>query len=491
MTTPQLPASTIEILPPPEKKAPYQLNLPGLKCLATDELDGMRIVHAVCDRLPVKCTSCGYPLLTLLKFGVRNLWDNPDGSTLTAIHLFVPKLRCLKCGTEIWCEVSCVYPGSRVTKRLVETILRILAEEPQSFAQISRRTGVNPARIQRILRDAHAELEATLDKQLGETTGIDDFFLHHRLVTTIGTTTRGGQLNGIIDAADAKAIRKELSQFANLKGVKNLTLDFSKTNAAAALKGDKDDPAPLKNARPAVNRFHFAKQIIKAFNNAQNKVFIQIRADLRRSDPVKRQQFLFAIKSAEQLKREADKRAEKSAKPVKSLFWNLRRLLTKRPENLKKEGAKETVRFVLEKYPLLREAYELKNFALDLRLAGKSTEQAMAEFEMFRLQLGKLSRKRGGKAIAKCFEPFVDLIEKWQEAAFPTIPGTNNNLERMHEELRSYIRIGRGYSIPGLVRRMQWRQAKKRTSRWPQELAGKRGMTLRKAVEILSQQQSH
>ncbi len=42
--------------------------------------------------------------------------------------------------------------------------------------------------------------------------------------------------------------------------------------------------------------------------------------------------------------------------------------MTKRPEKLKGIAAKGTVAFVLEKYPLLCEAYELKNFVLDLRL---------------------------------------------------------------------------------------------------------------------------
>lgn len=477
-----------EVLPPSEKMAPYELNLPGCKSLATDDLTTLRIVHAVYVGVPPSCANCGSSLFGFLKFGEQNLWDNPDGSTLMAVHLFVPRLRCLECGTPIWCEPPWIYPGARMTSRLVQTILDFLGDEPRSYAQIARNTGVNSAKIQEILRIAHVELDRMQGNLLGETTGIDDFCTTNgQRVTTVGTTSPGGRLVAIIEAEDAKTVRKELSQFPNRDEVRILTLDFSNTFVAAALKGDKDVPAPLLKAKPAANRFHFAKQIIKAYSNAQNKFFIQIRADLKRSDPVSRQQFLFAVKSADQLKREADKRAGKSAKPIKSLFWSLRRLLTKRPEKLKEPG-KAIVQSLFEKYPLLGEAYQLKNFALDLRLKGKSTEQAMAEFELFKMRLGKLSRRRGGSAIAKCFEPFVKLIEKWEEAAFPTIAGSNNNLERMHEDMRTFIRISHGCSIPGLLRRMQWRQANKRVSRWPKKFAGQRGMTLRKAVEILGQQ---
>jgi len=482
MLNKQLSTGSVEIIPPSLPSAPYDLRLPDCKSISADEYDKFRIVHAVYLGLPKMCPCCGSRSFKRIKIGERNLWDNPDGSTLVAIHLYIPKLRCLGCGAPIWCNVPWIHPKTRITSRLVATILDYLAEE-QSFAQIAARTGVNAAKIQQFLREAHAKLDLLQDNRLDETTGVDDFWLAGKPVTTIGGTSPGGSLIRIVEATDVPTLRNALSEFSNGDEVKNLTLDFSQTFAKAALTGTKNVPVPFPNAKPAVNRFHYAKYVIGCFNAARNQVFKQIRADLKKSDPVSRQQFLFELKSGEQLKREANKRARKAAKPIKSMFWNLRRLLTKRPEKLNEEG-KAIVDFILHKYPLLDQAYELKNFALNMR-GKKTTEEAMAEFEMFQMRLGKLSRKRGGKAIVKCFVPFVNLIEKWKEAAFPTIAGSNNNLEQIHRDMRTFIRLGRGYSIPGLVRRMQWRAAKKRRSRWSQEFAGTSGMTLRRAVAIL------
>lgn len=469
-----------EILAPDGVATLRDLGLPDCQTLAEDSYDRLRIVHAAYVGLPEACPSCGLALFECVKFGERNLWDNPDGSTLVAIHLYVPKLKCLVCSSVLPVIVPWIYPNSRMTGRLAKTILDILPKE-ESFAQIARDTGVNSARIQQLLCVACEELEKQQGHRLSETTGVDDFWIGKKPVFTIADTGPGGSLKTITEDRETATLRATLASFSNGEDVQNLTQDFCDEIRKAANEGDEDHEAPLPNATPAINHFQYGRYIVACFTAAQNQVFQKIVSDLKKADPKKREQFLFKVKSREQLAAEASRRAKNMAEPTRKMFRRLHFLLTKRRENLVKKGADSVaiVDFLLARYPLLAEAYDLKEFALHMRDEGKSPEQSLAELEFFKMQLGKVFRKRGGKAIVKCFMPFVNLIEKWKAAAFPTCQGTNNNLEAMHKGLRNFIRLGGGYSIPGLTRRARWRAAHKKISRWPKELAARPRMTLR------------
>jgi hypothetical protein len=365
-----------------------------------------------------------------------------------------------------------------MTSRAAKTILDLCAQE-LSYAEIARDTGANAAKIQAMLRVACEELDKVVGNKLGKCTGVDDFWIGRRPTFTIADTGPGGVLNAILENRETETLRAALARFPNGHEVEDLTLDCCDEILAAAKEGDKEHAAPLPNASPAINHFHYGKYVIRCFNQARLEVFKKIKKDLLRDDPVKRQQFLFRIKTKKQLAEEAKKRVKNRAESTRKTFLRLDFLLKKRPENLKVDGPR-IVNFVLGKYPLLAEAYELKNFALNIRAAGKTTAQSLAEVELFKMQLGKLPKNPSGKAIVKCFEPLLNLLKKWGAAAFPTCKGNNNNLEEIHRGLRVFIRLGRGYSIPGLLRRARWRAFHKTKSRWPKEFAGQPKVTLRR-----------
>jgi len=408
----------------------------------------------------------------------------------------------------------------------LEEYIRERAATLTTFQQIALDTCQDRKTINGILFDAVRELEDDSKKDLPRVLGIDEIYFGKKTYTIL-VDIESGKAVDLLDGRSAESVRQRFKEASNCAAVEYVTQDFSQSYRAAATQPSEEQDqkrkkkassvdlnelqlalftetpdlanearairlsrealaAMLPNAKIVGDHFHFAQAIV---NEGFNKIRIKVREDMRKSYGAKMLRHFLNLEEQIPLPKHISLGVRKKVKDAVNEKANrldrYKFLLFERQENLsRKPNNLRTVNELLREYPLLAQAWALKEAGLDifpvqpsLGRTRKAREAALIERAKLRLSPEEAARRldawvkrvKKQKGLAKFFQRAVNMVKNWPEelVRIGTTGYSNAATESKNRYLRSLASISRGLPFKTLRARLLWADANHRKDRWP------------------------
>lgn len=372
------------------------LNLPGLEIIDFKETDEyhVRAVPRVISRL---CPHCGRSNETV-RHAEKTLYvrDLPSHGRPVAIHLDVPRLKCRPCGKTFTAAVPEIDTSRQMTERLAKWIGRQGLE--YTYTEVAKQVGVHEKTVRIIFDEYVAELAKQYKRETPVWLGIDEIKLGaYRAVFT------NLQSKGLIDMLPDRystSIVKWLEGLENKERIQRVATDMWRPYLQAVQK-------VLPHAVLVVDKFHVVSKANAAVDMVRRKI----------------------VKEQEKKRGAGLKKAHK--------------LFAKRATDLNDEQYL-TVSGWLNTFPLLKEAYELKErFYRIYEVTTK--EEAWGEYLAWEASIPP--------ELQKPFRPLTTAFRNWKPYIlnhFDDFKITNAFTESMNAKIRAVYRNGRGYTFERL-----------------------------------------
>ena len=372
------------------------LNLPQYRVLRMEETDHDYHVTTEPVNVTSACPHCQSDRLT--SWGTRDqvFKDLPMHGKRVGIYINTRRLRCQSCGKTFSQALPVLAENRMMTERLVAWIGQQSLK--RTFTSLADETGVVEGTIRNIFRDYVNELEAQFRFETPQWMGIDEIYLikPRCLITNI-------QNNTVVDMLvnrNKDTVAKYLFQMKHRDKVQFVAMDMWAPYRDAVI-------AVMPQAKIVIDKFH----VIKMANEAMEKARKGIRADL-------------------------------DLKQRRGLMHD-RFVLLKRQSDLTDKEAFNLDGWT-KNYPVLGEAYRLKESFYSVYEASTSKEDALARYEAWNRSVPPEIRPH--------FSDLIRAFTNWQPWILNYFDHkvTNAYTESLNSLIRVMDRMGRGYSFEAL-----------------------------------------
>ena len=372
------------------------LNLPDYKIVRVEENDHDYHITAEISNAPTVCMACGSERLIGHGRNEQVIRDIPPHGKRVAIYADTRRGRCQDCAKTVTEPLPAVNARREMTERLYKWIGQ--QSMKRTFASVAEDTGLDEKTIRNIFRDYVNELEAKFRFETPLWMGIDEIYLikPRCVITNI-------QNNTVVDMLTNRnkdTVAKYLFQMKHRDKVQFVAMDMWAPYRDAVT-------AVIPQAKIVIDKFH----VIKMANEAMEKARKGIRADL-------------------------------DLKQRRGLMHD-RFVLLKRQRDLTDKEAFNLDGWT-KNYPVLGEAYRLKESFYAVYEASTSKEDALARYDAW--------SKSVPPEIRPHFSDLIRAFTNWQPWILNYFDHkvTNAYTESLNSLIRVMDRMGRGYSFEAL-----------------------------------------
>ncbi|MDN6166101.1 MAG: ISL3 family transposase [Tetragenococcus koreensis] len=375
------------------------LNLPDLKVMDMEEFDDdYRFLVETTALPPLYCPKCG-TVANLYKHGKKQqlFFDLPMHAKRVGIYVKRQRYKCRECDETFFENLPDMDVSRSVTKRLIDWIQE--ASLDKTFTSVAEEIGVDEKTVRNIFIDYVAELEEQTDFRTPKWLGIDEVHLlknYRCVITDVENKT-------VIDILRKRNKDTVISYLSSLQGINDIELvamDMWNPYKSAV-------NTVIPYAKIVIDKFH----VVKLANEALEKI------------------------------RKAN-RQNVSAKERRQLMRD-RYVLLKRRKDLNDFDDQIKLQVWTDKFPLLGQAYELKEHFFDIYEA-ESIDEA---YNLYQNWLSNIP-----KELMTYFEDLIKSMNNWEEEIFNYFdsPITNAYTESLNRLIKTMNHIGRGYSFEAL-----------------------------------------
>src|SRR5690625_4593738 len=375
------------------------LNLPNFKIpdMKESEYDYRFLVESTALS-PSHCPKCG-TVANLYKHGKKQqlFFDLPMHAKRVGIYVNRQRFKCRDCNETFFENLTDMDTNRSVTNRLINWIQEASLEK--TFTSVADDIGVDEKTVRNIFNDYVAELEAQTDFRTPKWLGIDEIHLlkNYRCVIT---DVENKSVIDILRKRNKDTVISYLLKLQNIDKIELVAMDMWNPYKSAV-------NTVIPHARIVIDKFH----VVKLANEALEKI------------------------------RKAN-RQNVSAKERRQLMRD-RYVLLKRRKDLNNFDDQIKLQVWTDMFPLLGQAYELKEQFFDIYEA-KSVNEA---YELYQNWLSNIP-----KELMNYFEDLIKAMSNWEEEIFNYFnsPITNAYTESLNRLIKTMNHVGRGYSFEAL-----------------------------------------
>ena len=249
------------------------LGLQGVKITNIENSEKSIEIYAELERKPHNCTSCGTATSTVHDYRTQRIKDIPAFGKLVTIVLRKRRYRCTHCGKRFFESNSFLPKYHRITSRLVAFVIDKLRDE-RSFTSVARETNLSVTTVIRIF-DVVSYPKAKLPQVLS----IDEFKGNTwgEKYQCILTDPVNKIVLDILPERYGHYLTRYFKDFAveERSAVKYFVSDMWKPYSITA-------DVWFKNATQIIDKYHWIRQAIWAFENVRKKEQKKLGPELRR-----------------------------------------------------------------------------------------------------------------------------------------------------------------------------------------------------------------
>ena len=249
------------------------LGLQGVKITNIENSEKSIEIYAELERKPHNCTSCGTATSTVHDYRTQQIKDIPAFGKLVTIVLRKRRSRCTHCGKRFFESNSFLPKYHRITSRLVAFVIDKLRDE-RSFTSVSRETNLSVTTVIRIF-DVVSYPKAKLPQALS----IDEFKGNTwgEKYQCILTDPVNKIVLDILPERYGHYLTRYFKDFAveERNAVKYFVSDMWKPYSITA-------DVWFKNATQIIDKYHWIRQAIWAFENVRKKEQKKLGPELRK-----------------------------------------------------------------------------------------------------------------------------------------------------------------------------------------------------------------
>ena len=249
------------------------LGLQGVKITNIENSEKSIEIYAELERKPHNCTSCGTATSTVHDYRTQRIKDIPAFGKLVTIVLRKRRYRCTHCGKRFFESNSFLPKYHRITSRLVAFVIDKLRDE-RSFTSVARETNLSVTTVIRIF-DVVSYPKAKLPQVLS----IDEFKGNTwgEKYQCILTDPVNKIVLDILPERYGHYLTRYFKDFAveERNAVKYFVSDMWKPYSITA-------DVWFKNATQIIDKYHWIRQVIWAFENVRKKEQKKLGPELRK-----------------------------------------------------------------------------------------------------------------------------------------------------------------------------------------------------------------
>ena len=249
------------------------LGLQGVKITNIENSEKSIEIYAELERKPHNCTSCGAATSTVHDYRTQRIKDIPAFGKLVTIVLRKRRYRCTHCGKRFFESNSFLPKYHRITSRLVAFVIDKLRDE-RSFTSVARETNLSVTTVIRIF-DVVSYPKAKLPQVLS----IDEFKGNTwgEKYQCILTDPVNKIVLDILPERYGHYLTRYFKDFAveERNAVKYFVSDMWKPYSITA-------DVWFKNATQIIDKYHWIRQVIWAFENVRKKEQKKLGPELRK-----------------------------------------------------------------------------------------------------------------------------------------------------------------------------------------------------------------
>ena len=249
------------------------LGLQGVKITNIENSEKSIEIYAELERKPHNCTSCGAATSTVHDYRTQRIKDIPAFGKLVTIVLRKRRYRCTHCGKRFFESNSFLPKYHRITSRLVAFVIDKLRDE-RSFTSVARETNLSVTTVIRIF-DVVSYPKAKLPQVLS----IDEFKGNTwgEKYQCILTDPVNKIVLDILPERYGHYLTRYFKDFAveERNAVKYFVSDMWKPYSITA-------DVWFKNATQIIDKYHWIRQAIWAFENVRKKEQKKLGPELRK-----------------------------------------------------------------------------------------------------------------------------------------------------------------------------------------------------------------
>ena len=249
------------------------LGLQGVKITNIENSEKSIEIYAELERKPHNCTSCGTATSTVHDYRTQRIKDIPAFGKLVTIVLRKRRYRCTHCGKRFFESNSFLPKYHRITSRLVAFVIDKLRDE-RSFTSVARETNLSVTTVIRIF-DVVSYPKAKLPQVLS----IDEFKGNTwgEKYQCILTDPVNKIVLDILPERYGHYLTRYFKDFAveERSAVKYFVSDMWKPYSITA-------DVWFKNATQIIDKYHWIRQAIWAFENVRKKEQKKLGPELRK-----------------------------------------------------------------------------------------------------------------------------------------------------------------------------------------------------------------
>jgi transposase len=369
------------------------LNLPQYRVLRMEELDHDYHVYAEPVEVTNTCPHCQSNRLT--SWGTREqvFKDLPMHGKRVGIYIDTKRFRCQSCSKTFSQQLPMLAENRMMTERLMKWVGEQSLK--RTFISLAEETGVVEGTIRNIFRNFINVLEETVRFETPKWMGIDEIYLikPRCVITNIENNT----VVDVLINRNKDTVAKYISRMAHHDKVQFVAMDMWAPYRDAVT-------AVMPQAKIVIDKFH----VIKMANDAMEKARKGVRCDL-------------------------------DLKQKRGLMHD-RLVLLKRQRDLTDKEAFNLDDWT-KNYPVLGEAYRLKESFYAIYEASTSKADALARYETW--------SKSVPPEIRLHFSDLIQAFTNWQPWILNYFDHkiTNAYTESLNSLIRVMDRMGRGYSF--------------------------------------------
>lgn len=390
------------------------LNLSNFKILDLKESDhDYRFLVETKTPPPDYCPKCG-SLPNLYKHGKKQqlFFDLPMHAKRVGIYVNRQRYKCRECNETFFETLSDMDVNRSVTNRLINWIQEESLEK--TFTSVADDIGVDEKTVRNIFNDYVTELEDQTEFRTPKWLGIDEvhLFKNYRCVIT---DVENKSVIDILRKRNKDTVISYLSKLKDIDKIELVAMDMWNPYKNAV-------NSVTPHAKIVIDKFH----VVKLANEAMEKI------------------------------RKAN-RQNVSAKERRQLMRDRYVLLT-RQKDLNDFDDQIKLQVWTDKFPLLGQAYELKEQFFDIYEA----ESIKEAYDLYQNWLSNVS-----KELMTYFEDLIKAMNNWEEEIFNYFnsPITNAYTESLNRLIKTMNHVGRGYSFEALRAKILFTQGYRKVKR--------------------------
>lgn len=375
------------------------LNLKNFKIIDISESeDDYRFLVEVASPPPSYCPKCG-TVANLYKHGKKQqlFFDLPMHAKRVGIFVKRQRYKCRECNETFFEYLPDMDANRSVTNRLKDWIQEASLEK--TFTSVADDIGVDEKTVRNIFNDYVAELEAQTDFRTPKWLGIDEVHLlkNYRCVIT---DVENKSVIDILRKRNKDTVISYLSKLQDIDNIELVAMHMWNPYKSAV-------NSVIPHAKIVIDKFH----VVKLANEALEKIRKANRQNV-------------STKERRQLMRD-------------------RYVLLSRRKDLNNFDDQIKLQVWTDKFPLLGQAYELKEQFFDIYEA-ESIKEAYKLYQNWLLNVPK--------ELIAYFDDLIKAMNNWEEEVFNyfNYPITNAYTESLNRLIKTMNHVGRGYSFEAL-----------------------------------------